>query len=124
MVETQAGKATLAQVLQHTSGLPDYIKSPKFLKEFIANPKMERTPQQLIGYVANKPLDFKPGTQYGYSDTDNIVAGLVAGAASAVAGASGRNGRVIEGSSPRERWVVLGSSPGSLAAAEGAVGSH
>ena len=33
--------ATLAQVLQHTSGLPDYIKSPKFLKEFIANPKME-----------------------------------------------------------------------------------
>ncbi|MEI2729523.1 MAG: serine hydrolase domain-containing protein [Candidatus Nanopelagicales bacterium] len=72
------GKATLAQVLQHTSGLPDYIKSPKFLKEFIANPKMERTPQQLIGYVANKPLDFKPGSQYGYSDTDNIVAGLVA----------------------------------------------
>ena len=50
------GKATLAQVLQHTSGLPDYIKSPKFLKEFIANPKMERTPQQLVSYDANKPL--------------------------------------------------------------------
>ena len=71
-------KATMAQVLQHTSGIPDYIKDPKFLKQFIANPKMERTPQQLIGYVANDPLDFAPGSKYGYSDTDNIVAGLIA----------------------------------------------
>lgn len=72
------GAATLSQVLQHTSGIPDYIKDPKFLKEFIANPQMERTPQQLVGYVAKKPLAFKPGTEYEYSDTDNIVAGLIA----------------------------------------------
>lgn len=72
------GAATLSQVLQHTSGIPDYIKDPKFLNQFIANPQMERTPQQLIGYVAKKPLAFPPGTQYEYSDTDNIVAGLIA----------------------------------------------
>lgn len=72
------GKANMAQVLQHTSGIPDYTKSPTFIKEFIADPKMERTPQQLVGYVANKPLQFAPGSKYGYSDTDNILAGLIA----------------------------------------------
>lgn len=72
------GKVTLAQVLQHTSGLPDYIKSPMFMKELIANPQMERTPEQLIGYVADQPPAFPAGTQYLYSDTDNIVAGLIA----------------------------------------------
>ena len=72
------GKVTLAQVLQHTSGLPDYIKSPTFVKEFVANPRMQRTPEQLIGYVADQPPAFPAGTQYLYSDTDNIVAGLIA----------------------------------------------
>lgn len=72
------GKVTLAQVLQHTSGLPDYIKSPAFIKELVANPQMQRTPEQLIGYVADQPPAFPAGTQYLYSDTDNIVAGLIA----------------------------------------------
>lgn len=72
------GAATVSQVLQHTSGIPDYIKDPKFLKQFIADPQMQRTPQQLIGYVAKQPLNFAPGSTYEYSDTDNIVAGLIA----------------------------------------------
>lgn len=70
--------ATISQVLQHTSGIPDYIKDKTFLEQFIANPQMQRTPEQLIGYVAKKPLEFKPGSKYSYSDTDNIVAGLIA----------------------------------------------
>ncbi|MGV1037411.1 MAG: serine hydrolase domain-containing protein [Candidatus Nanopelagicales bacterium] len=72
------GKATVAQVLQHTSGIPDYIKSPRFIKEFVADPQMQRTPEQLMGYVSDKPLGFPPGSKYQYSDTDNIVAGLIA----------------------------------------------
>lgn len=77
-VPKQWGAATISQVLQHTSGIPDYIKDKKFLKQFIANPQMQRTPQQLVDYVANEPLAFLPGSQYMYSDTDNIVAGLIA----------------------------------------------
>lgn len=69
---------TVAQLLQHTSGLPDYIKSPVFLADLTTNPQMQRTPQQLLEYVADDPLSFTPGTQYLYSDSDNIVAGLVA----------------------------------------------
>lgn len=69
---------TVAQLLQHTSGLPDYIKSPAFIADLTTNPQMQRTPQQLLEYVAGDPPAFAPGTEYLYSDTDNIVAGLIA----------------------------------------------
>lgn len=72
------GSVSVAQLLQHSSGIPDYIKDEQFLRQFIANPQMQRTPQQLVGYVAGDPLEFVPGTRYEYSDTDNIVAGLIA----------------------------------------------
>lgn len=69
---------TVAQLLQHTSGLPDYIKSPAFIADLTTNPQMQRTPQQLLEYVAGEAPAFTPGTDYLYSDTDNIVAGLIA----------------------------------------------
>lgn len=72
------GQVNLGQILQHTSGLPDYIKSPTFIEQFIKDPKAAKTPEQLLSFVADQPPAFAPGAQYMYSDTDNIVAGLVA----------------------------------------------
>ncbi len=68
---------TLAELLHHTSGLPDYIKNPQFLAAFTADPQMTLTPAQLLGYVADQPLLFRPGSRYDYSDSDNIVVGLM-----------------------------------------------
>ncbi len=68
---------TLAQLLHHTSGLPDYTKNPAFVSALTADPLATFTPQQLVGYVANDPLHFTPGSRYEYSDTDNIVVGLM-----------------------------------------------
>ena len=72
------GKATLAQVLQHTSGLPDYIKSRKFLTN--SSPTRRWNAPRNNSSVTSRTSRWtsKPGSQYGYSDTDNIVAGLVA----------------------------------------------
>lgn len=70
-------KVTVGQLLQHTSGLPDYIRTPQFVKDFVADPQMDRTPEQLVDYVRDEPTEFRPGSQYKYSDTDNIVAGLI-----------------------------------------------
>ncbi len=71
------GRVTLAQLLHHTSGLPDYIKSPAFIDVLKANPHAVLTPSQLLSYVSRKRPVFTPGTRYGYSDTDNIVVGLM-----------------------------------------------
>ena len=71
------GTVTLAELLQHTSGLPDYIKSEAFIDVLRADPHAVLTPAQLLSYVTKDDPLFTPGTQYGYSDTDNIVVGLM-----------------------------------------------
>jgi len=68
---------TLAQLLQHTSGVPDYIKNPEFIAALTADPLQSLTPMQLLGFVANEPLVFPAGSRYDYSDSDNIVVGLM-----------------------------------------------
>jgi D-alanyl-D-alanine carboxypeptidase len=68
---------TVTQLLQHTSGVPDYIKDPVFLKQLQADPLQTLTPTQLLGFVAKDPLLFAPGSKYDYSDSDNIILGLM-----------------------------------------------
>lgn len=74
----RARNVTLGQVLSHTGGLPDYIKQDAFIKKFSGNLKGYFAPKQLIRYVKNVKLTHRPGKKYEYSDTDNIVAGLMA----------------------------------------------
>jgi D-alanyl-D-alanine carboxypeptidase len=73
---------TLGQLLQHTSGLPNFTDSAGFQAALNADLKHRFTPMELVGYVASNPLNFAPGTSYTYSNTDNIVAALMAEAAS------------------------------------------
>jgi D-alanyl-D-alanine carboxypeptidase len=51
------------------------------MDDFLSNLRQYFSPEQLIGYVADEPLTFPPGSRYEYSDTDNIVVGLMAQAA-------------------------------------------
>ena len=71
-------EVTIAQALHHTGGLPDYIRSDAFIKQFTADPAAYISPMDLLGFVRDTPLDFPPGAKYHYSDTDNIVVGLIA----------------------------------------------
>jgi D-alanyl-D-alanine carboxypeptidase len=69
---------TLRQLLNHTSGLPDYTESDGFMDQFMDDPGAFVSPSTIIGWVADEELGFTPGTQYRYSNTDNIVVGLMA----------------------------------------------
>lgn len=71
---------TVAQALQHTSGLPDYSRSEAFQKRFLSRPHAYISPRELVEYAAAEPLRFVPGSAYEYSNTDNIVVGLIAAA--------------------------------------------
>jgi D-alanyl-D-alanine carboxypeptidase len=77
-----AESVTLTQLLQHTSGLADYIRAPAFIDSFLADPTAYLAPTQLTEFVRDDPLDFAPGSRYHYSDTDNIAAGLMEESAS------------------------------------------
>jgi D-alanyl-D-alanine carboxypeptidase len=71
-------RVTLRQLLNHTSGLPDYTKSAGFRKQFATDPAGFVSPQKIIGWVADERVAFLPGSRYEYSNTDNIVVGLIA----------------------------------------------
>ncbi len=80
----RAKQVTLRQALHHTGGLPDYIRDAKFVAKLQADPTAYLSPRRLVSYVRDKPLRFRPGARYEYSDTDNIVVGLMAEAATGV----------------------------------------
>ncbi|MFI0844346.1 serine hydrolase domain-containing protein [Mesorhizobium sp. IMUNJ 23232] len=68
---------TIRQALNHTSGLPDYLRSKGIADYVASNPRGYVHPNQIIDWVREEPLDFAPGSQYAYSNTDNIVVGLI-----------------------------------------------
>jgi D-alanyl-D-alanine carboxypeptidase len=72
---------TLPQLLQHTSGLPDFSQSEEFREALQAAPTVAPPPEELVQFVADEPLEFTPGARYHYSNTDNIIVGLMVEAA-------------------------------------------
>ena len=71
-------EVTVAQLLHHTSGVPTYTAAPEFQARFSADPRGYISPQEIVGFVADDPLSFEPGSEYFYSNTDNILIGLIA----------------------------------------------
>lgn len=77
---------TIHQLLDHTSGLPDYITDgdensnglPDFLELLIEDPEKFWTPEETIDYAKQhlKPF-FKPGDGFHYSDTNYQLLGLI-----------------------------------------------
>ncbi|GHE36312.1 serine hydrolase domain-containing protein [Streptomyces capitiformicae] len=74
-------KVTLRQLLNHTSGLPDYSADPEFLELLLADPRRTFDPRKLLDFVADERLLFRPGSRYQYSNSDNIAVALMAEAA-------------------------------------------
>jgi D-alanyl-D-alanine carboxypeptidase len=72
---------TLRQLLNHTSGLPDFTASPALQQAFLASLTVAPPPGQLLEYVKDDPLNFAPGSEYRYSNSDNIAVGLMVEAA-------------------------------------------
>jgi len=63
----------IRRLLNHTNGLPDYADMP----EFESNPEADITVQQFMAAVEKKPLEFKPGDLFSYTNTDIFLLGLV-----------------------------------------------
>ena len=76
---------TLRQLLQHTSGMPDYTQAPGFAGALADSPEVAPPPAVLLGYAAGMSLNFPPGTGYRYSNSENIAVGMMV---EAVTGAS------------------------------------
>jgi CubicO group peptidase (beta-lactamase class C family) len=70
---TQGDVVTIRQILSHTSGYQDY-----WPEDYVMTPMLvPETSQQILDTWAKKPLDFQPGTQLQYSNTNFVIAGRI-----------------------------------------------
>ncbi|MGE5759571.1 MAG: serine hydrolase domain-containing protein [Gemmatimonadota bacterium] len=70
---TRAREVTIRQLLSHTSGYQDYWPQdyvPLFMLDSV-------TGAGILDRWAKKPLDFEPGTQWQYSNTNYVIAGMI-----------------------------------------------
>lgn len=73
-------EVTLGQLLNHTSGLPDFSDSETFRSEVAGRLRHPDPPAKLLTYayeLNSRQLLFTPGTEYKYSNSDNIAVALM-----------------------------------------------
>src|ERR687889_2088194 len=71
-------EVTLRQLLNHTSGIPDFSLEPDFQEALLASLTKAPPPEELLSFVEDdEDLLFDPGSEYHYSNSDNIIVALM-----------------------------------------------
>jgi len=70
---TRGNDVTVREILSHTSGYQDYWPEDYVMTSM----KVPETAQQIIDTWAKKPLDFEPGAEWQYSNTNFVIAGRI-----------------------------------------------
>ncbi|MGX1273612.1 serine hydrolase domain-containing protein [Streptomyces phaeoluteigriseus] len=70
-------RITLRQLAGMRSGLFNYSEDEDFFKALTSDPNRPFTPQQLLDYSFKHPVQFQPGAEFSYSNTNLILLGLV-----------------------------------------------
>lgn len=63
----------ISQLLNHTSGIPDYMKLQSFWKDFL----MLKTHAKMVATFSGEPLLFPPGSRFSYSNSGYYLLGLI-----------------------------------------------
>ena len=70
---TRANEVSIRQLLSHTSGYEDYAPQDYLIQAWTS----ATTPDAILDNWAKKPLNFDPGTQWQYSNTNYVIAGKI-----------------------------------------------
>lgn len=75
---------TIAHLLQHTTGLPDYFTdhttdgSPNIINQLLLNPHKSWSAEEMIAFTKQKMTPhFSPGAGYHYTDTEYVLLALI-----------------------------------------------
>ena len=72
-----ANQSSIRQLLQHSSGIYNYIQNPKFQTASLNDLIEEWTAAELLKYAYHKSAYFEPGENVTYSNTNYILLGLL-----------------------------------------------
>ncbi len=67
-----ADQITLKMLVQHRSGIPDFIDDPRLPWSDLPN-----DPREFLKLVLDEPADFKPDSRYHYSNTNYLLVGAI-----------------------------------------------
>ena len=74
---------TVRMLLNHTSGVPEYIARPRYVSRVILHPLETLSVRENLGYIRDEPPLFAPGSRYVYTNTNfeflSIIADPVTG---------------------------------------------
>jgi CubicO group peptidase (beta-lactamase class C family) len=70
---TRGDEVTIRQILSHTAGYQDYWPEDYVMTTMLP----PATAQHIVEVWGRKPLDFVPGTQWQYSNTGYVIAGMI-----------------------------------------------
>lgn len=116
---------TVRQLLQHTSGLPDYLDYVS-MQSVLDDPLAHYSPQDLLDIALAHPPLFAPGTGWSYSNTDYVLAGMLIQAVTGHSYGEEIERRIIEPlglratSVPVDRTDIPGAHPRGYAELPGA----
>lgn len=68
---------TIKQLMNMSSGIPDYISVDEVMKTFTSYPHSKHDAKTWIAAIYHKPLLFLPGTNYNYSNTNYLLLGML-----------------------------------------------
>lgn len=72
-----AGQITIRQLLNMSSGLPDYRDNPAFLTAVAADPLRKWSAAEALSYAYGLPAQQAPGAGYAYSNTNYLLLQLL-----------------------------------------------
>ena len=70
-------RITVRQLLQHTSGLPEYTDTTPGSGDIFQIKDHYIPPRDLLDTALGKPAAFEPGTQWAYTNTNYVVLGML-----------------------------------------------
>lgn len=73
----KARDITIRNLLNHTSGLPDYAHDPWFQIRWFGLPGKIWKPDELISVIGTKSSRFDPGSRYEYSNSNYLLLGVI-----------------------------------------------
>ena len=71
---THGHKITIEHLLNHTSGIKSYTSIKNWGTD---KRRVDSSPEQVIDYFKNEPMDFKPGEQFRYNNSGYFLLGYI-----------------------------------------------
>lgn len=70
-------RITIRDLLQHSSGLPEYTFGDLYLRALAEEPARAWSPEEVIALAPSTTPEFEPGSAFAYSNTNYTVLGVV-----------------------------------------------